>query len=137
MQHALLDILTNHYADGTLVSQVAPEDQVYHSIQSHLSRLLNARRGSLQHMPDYGLPDVSEIYSSLPYSIQYLVREIQKTIEIYEPRLQNVKVVSLPVEERDSVVTLCIKGELADGYSIEFATYFMAEGRAEIEKRKL
>ena len=137
MQHALLDILTKHYADGTPVDHVAPEDQIYHSIQSHLSRLLNARRGSLQHMPDYGLPDVSEIYSSLPYSIQYLARETRRTIETYEPRLYNVKVTSLPIEERESIVTLCIKGELADGNAIEFATYFMAEGRAEIEPRKL
>lgn len=87
-------------------------------------------------MPDYGLPDVSEIYSSLPYSIQYLVRETKRCIETYEPRLNNIRVVSLPMEERESVVTLCVKGELVNGESVEFATHFMAEGRAEIEARE-
>ena len=38
------------------------------NIREHLTCLLNSRCGSVSHLPDYGLPDLADIYRELPYS---------------------------------------------------------------------
>lgn len=119
--HALLDILTGEYKD--------PE---FCSIRAHLSRLLNARQGSLTHLPDYGLPDVAEIYQGLPYSIDDLISAVKTTIEKYEPRLHNVQIKPQAPSTKDCVLHLDISGTTSDNTQVQFATYFMTGGRAEI-----
>jgi len=119
--HALLDILTGEY-----------KDPKFCSIRTHLSRLLNARQGSLTHLPDYGLPDVAEIYQCLPYSIDDLISAIKTCIEKYEPRLHNVQIKPEPQSTKDCVLYLDISGTTSDNNQIQFDTYFMTGGSAEI-----
>ena len=107
-------------------------DATHTSIQTHLTRLLNARCGSLQHMPDYGLPDVAEIYQSLPYSIERLKKAVVETVGKYEPRLKNLHVKHKSVTENDCIVQLELNGQLSHGEAIHFQTYFLTGGRAKI-----
>jgi type VI secretion system protein len=119
--HALLDILTGEYKDSEFCS-----------IRAHLSRLLNARQGSLTHLPDYGLPDVAAIYQGLPYSIDDLISAIKTCIEKYEPRLHNVQIKPESNSAKDCVLHLNISGITSDNNPLQFATYFMTGGSAEI-----
>ncbi len=122
MTAALLDILLAN-------QNQAPGDHeaiLYASVHSHLTRLLNTRRGSLQHMPDYGLPDMTEIYQSLPYSVHQLVRAIHETISKYESRLSQIKVHYLPDQSQDGVIHIAVEGRVSQGQKISFATYFVS-----------
>ena len=116
----LFDILSENSAQNVL----NPPQQLYLSISSHLLKLLNTRRGSLVHLPDYGIPDLAEIYQDLPYSVNRLVQAIKHTIEKYEPRLTNVKVMQKPVFDSECVLHLEIQAQAIAGYKILFNTFF-------------
>lgn len=134
MPKALFDILTDGYAneDEDFHPTHSNEHLLYQSIKTHLTRLLNARRGSIQHMPDYGLPDVSAIYQDLPYSIDQLLKAVSETIEKYEPRLEKVIVTHKPDKEQDCVLYLQIQAQLTNSGNIKFDTYFMSSGQTVI-----
>jgi type VI secretion system protein len=122
MKLALFDILAQEY--------INPE---FDSIKAHLNRLLNARTGSLAHMPDYGLPDVTELYQDLPYSVVTLTKAIENVIAKYEPRLQNVKIKHKKQADRnDCVLQIEISATTTDNQTIDLNTYFNSAGGAEI-----
>jgi type VI secretion system protein len=121
MSYALLDILSGEYKEAEFCS-----------IRAHLTRLLNSRRGSLIHLPDYGLPDVTEIYQGLPYSIDALIDAIKNTIEKYEPRLHNISIKPKPMNDKDCVLRLEICATTNTNDQLQFNTYFMSGGTAEI-----
>lgn len=121
MALALFDILTGEHQQPN-----------FNSIKTHLTRLLNSRQGSLTHMPDYGLPDVAEIYQGLPYSVTDLVTAIKTTIEKYEPRIKNIVVKPQAKQEKDCVLQLEISGTTIQNETIQFGAYFMSGGAAEI-----
>ncbi|WMO13641.1 hypothetical protein NI376_16555 [Pseudoalteromonas piscicida] len=62
---ALFDLLAQPsrqaYSDNNL-------SHLSDSVCKHLTQLLNARRGVLEHLGDYGLPDVEDLYKG------YLIR---------------------------------------------------------------
>lgn len=132
MTLALFDILSRQFVDGQPIDTIDPERHLHASILSHLTRLLNCRQGSLLHLPDYGLPDVAEIYQGLPYSLNQLLQAIKNTIEKYEPRLQQVSVTQLSTYDADSVLRLQIQGKIGSGEKIAFDTYFSSSGLAKL-----
>ncbi|REL26642.1 type VI secretion system baseplate subunit TssE [Thalassotalea euphylliae] len=105
------------------------------SVCKHISLLLNARRGVLSHMPDYGLPDVEDIYEGLPYSQQTLALEVKKLIEKYEPRVRMVNVIANDIHEHDCVIKLDIQAFLVSGSAIKLSTKFASGGQANVQKR--
>ena len=56
----------------------------------------STRAGSVQTLPDYGLPDLNDMRLSLHDSLQQARIAIERFIEAYEPRLTQVRVISLP-----------------------------------------
>jgi type VI secretion system protein len=83
----------------------SPEDIVKISIQRHLSRLLNVRRGSVPVDVEYGLSDMSNIAGSFAVGyVSDIQREILIQIDRYEKRLSNPTIQQV-VEERE-VITL-------------------------------
>ena len=79
------------------------------SVCKHLNELLNARRGVLKHLTDYGLPDVEDIYEGLPYSQHTLAFEVKKLIEKYEPRVRYANVTPVEIKEDNCVIRLDIQ----------------------------
>jgi type VI secretion system protein len=97
MRIALLDALTGRFggdvaSGGERVVDVPEEEQLLHSVLGNLRRLFNARRGSLAHLPEYGLPDLSDVSPSSPQTIESLRVAIREAVERFEPRLQNVRI---------------------------------------------
>lgn len=83
----------------------SPEDIVKISIQRHLSRLLNVRRGSVPVDVEYGLSDMSNIAGSFAVGyVSDIQREILIQIDRYEKRLLSPTIQQV-VEERE-VITL-------------------------------
>lgn len=108
--------------------------QLKNSISSHLAHLLNTKQGTLAHMPDFGLPDLTEVYKRIPSSIAQFKQAIIKTIEKYEPRLKQVQIIDTYIHDNEySVLKFYIAGQLATGENISFNSNFLNEGRAVIE----
>ena len=69
------------------------------SIRHNLSRVLGTRQGAVQALPDYGLPDINDLTLSRSELQTMLSSAIERLIALYEPRLRNPRVASLPMRE--------------------------------------
>ena len=77
-------------ASATLVEEVG-------SITEHLQRLLNTRQGSVPILPDYGIPDFTNLPGdTLTESAMEMRDIICRVLKQYEPRLADVQVASTP-----------------------------------------
>jgi type VI secretion system protein len=110
------------------------ENQSLIDVQEHLLRLLNTRKGSLSYLPDYGLPDLNEVYQQLPESMGFLVSAVKDLIIHYEPRLKNLTIVPYLSDVVDCVVYLKLEASLEVGeMKVHFDTYFLSGGEAQIQ----
>lgn len=124
MKQGLFESLTGHFYDNTPIDAVPEGRRQMLSIIDHLSRLFNTRTGCLSHMPDYGLPDISELYRRMPEGVDELRAAIKKTVEKYEPRLKNVKVVPRDNELKSAQIVFILSAELKSGGQVRFQTTF-------------
>jgi len=69
------------------------------SIRVHLLRMLLTRQGAVQALPDYGLPDLNDLSLSRAEIIHQCCSSIAACIRKYEPRLQDVKVRHVELDE--------------------------------------
>lgn len=121
------------YAEFSFYGNEESDEEIYRSIQQHLQLLFNARQGSLLHLPDYGLPDLSEVYQSLPYSISNLIHSVVRTIEKYEPRVTKVSVRPTRADMDNCIIQLEIHADLQQGCKIKFDSFFLTGGKAIVE----
>lgn len=135
MQAGLIDILRGYFLNGQAVTD---EDAGQHRILSiidNLTRLFNTRRGSIAHMPDYGLPDITQVYRDLPYSIDGLRAAIKDVVEKYEPRLRRVRVEKQEKDkdaEYDMRVSFIVSADLLKGQKVQFQTTFSSHDLTEV-----
>jgi type VI secretion system protein len=133
MKQALFENLTGHFLDGTPIDGVPLKNRGITSIMDHLNRLFNTREGSLPHLKDYGLPDISEIYRKMPHGIEELQKAIKRTVEKYEPRLRKVKVTPRETDPKDFRLVFILSGELTEGGGlVRFQTTFTSMGNSSI-----
>lgn len=135
MQYALFEILTGRFQCGKKINKNISSDDIIHSVKDHLTRLLNARKDSLSHMPDYGLPDITQLYQGLPYSQSELSDSIQNLILKYETRLNEVSVFNKSINNGNCILQLEVIGNLISGERVYFDTYFMSGGYADVKYR--
>ena len=136
MDQGLLESLTGKFLDGTPVEAVPQKNRIIYSIMDHLSRMFNTRKGCIPHLTNYGLPDISEIYRKMPDGIDELKEAIKQTIEIYEPRLKNVRVVQREENLKDSKLVFILSGEILKGSVVRFQTTFVSTGQSTISPWK-
>jgi type VI secretion system protein len=133
MNQGLFESLTGHFLDDTPVDAVPQKMRRVVSIMDHLNRMFNTRQGSVSHLETYGLPDVSDIYRRMPDGIDELRSAIKATVEKFEPRLSNVRVVQREDERQDTRLTFIITGELKNGGGqVRFQTMFSSLGNSSI-----
>jgi type VI secretion system protein len=105
-------------------------------VRTHLTLLLNTRRGSVPSQPDYGLPDVSGFYSEYPASLSDLRAIMEEMIAKYEPRLCSPRVRIIETDRKEFRVSFLITGEIEeeDGGTavVQYRTTISSNGRAEI-----
>lgn len=75
-------------------------DALMDSVREHLIRLLNARHGMSEAMPDYGIPAMTDLTIGSGDCVQRVQESIRIAIEKYEPRLRRVRVAR--VEDEDA-----------------------------------
>ena len=92
------------------------------ALRRDLEWLLNTRRtveespASLKELErslyNYGLPDVSSLYLRSPNDQGILLRAIKTAIDLFEPRLLNIKVTLEPAADETRVLRFAIDGLL-------------------------
>ncbi|MBU1331632.1 MAG: type VI secretion system baseplate subunit TssE [Gammaproteobacteria bacterium] len=104
------------------------------SVATHLAKMLSTRAGSVQTLPDYGLPDLNDMRLSLHDSLQQARLAIERFIEAYEPRLSDVRVISLPRENNPLNLAFAIEGLLeVDGFKRQVSFSASLDGSGQVK----
>ncbi|AOP43273.1 type VI secretion system baseplate subunit TssE [Edwardsiella piscicida] len=125
---SLYETLFGNFTGGLDLNQVSEQNQVILSVLGNLRRIVNCRAGTLAHLPDYGLPDMTKILQGMPGSAHELMGTLSAVLLKYEPRLKKIAVVllepSVPGELR-----YAIDAELKGVGLVRYGTEFTPEGR--------
>ncbi|WP_439860442.1 type VI secretion system baseplate subunit TssE [Pseudomonas sp. MBLB4136] len=104
------------------------------SVAAHLAKMLSTRAGSVQTLPDYGLPDLNDMRLSLHDSLQQARIAIERFIEAYEPRLRQVRVISLPRSHDPLSLSFSIEGLLqVDGIKRQVSFSARLDGSGQVK----
>lgn len=63
---SLCEMLYGNFVNDLDLQHISEENQVILSVLDNMQRILNCRAGTLAHLPDYGLPDMTTILQGLP-----------------------------------------------------------------------
>lgn len=99
--------------DASYFSRMTEDQKLRNSIVENLKMVLQTRRGSVRHLPDFGIPDIRQIYFD-EGTIDSVPEQIRDTILKYEPRLTKVNVRKKDFDERNLKVSLEISAEIKE-----------------------
>jgi len=134
MEAGLVDVLNGQFLNGLAVHEVDKAQLRVLSILDNLNRLFNTRRGAIDHLPDYGLPDITQVYRDLPYSVEGLRQSIKAAVERYEPRLRRVRVEHEKGDPYAMRITFLLSAEMMRGQKVQFQTTFASHELAEVRQ---
>ena len=132
---SLYELLYGNFAGGLDLHQLSEENQVIMSVLDNMQRILNCRAGTLAHLPDYGLPDMTTILQGLPGTAHELMSTLSDVLLKYEPRLKSIDVVLLE-QEIPGELRYAIDAELKGVGLVRYGTEFMPEGKILIRHLK-
>lgn len=117
-------------------SGLSVDQAIVASIAAHLAKMLSTRAGSVQALPDYGLPDLNDMRLSLHDSLQQARLAIEGFIEAYEPRLSQVRVVALPRDQAPLSLSFALQGMVdLDGQRrmVSFTARLNGSGQVQVQ----
>ncbi|MGI3448204.1 type VI secretion system baseplate subunit TssE [Citrobacter arsenatis] len=132
---SLYEILTGNFTGDLPLESVNEEDQVILSVLDNIQRILNARAGTISHLPDYGLPDMTKILQGMPGTAHELIDTLAGVLLKYEPRLQSLNVTLLE-QQMPGELRYAIDAELRGIGLVRYGTEFMPEGKVLIRHLK-
>lgn len=102
-------------------------DGLAESVRQEIHTVLNTRCGwgeseidyESRGVPDYGLIDLSHLYTNNPQDRAKVARHVARTIAAYEPRMTQVNVVVEGIQKETKRLDLRIEGGLRFGTMIE------------------
>ncbi len=125
---SLYEMMMHNFSGEMELHRISGSDQVILSVLDNLQRILNCRAGTLSHLPDYGLPDMSQILQGMPGSAYSLITTMTLVLLKYEPRLEGVAIRLLP-QSLPGQLEYSIEAELKGIGLITFGTAFSAQGK--------
>ncbi|MGV2813454.1 type VI secretion system baseplate subunit TssE [Enterobacter cancerogenus] len=132
---SLYETLFGNFAGGLDLNSVSEEIQLILSVLDNMQRILNCRAGTLAHLPDYGLPDMTKILQGMPGTAHQLITTLSAVLLKYEPRLSKITVVMLD-QRQPGELRYAIDAELKGIGLVRYGTEFMPEGRVLIRHLK-
>lgn len=132
---SLYETLFGNFAGGLELHQVSEENQAILSVLDNMQRIINCRAGTLAHLPDYGLPDMTKILQGMPGTAHQLISTLSAVLLKYEPRLRKITVVMLE-QTRPGELRYAIDAELRGIGLVRYGTEFMPEGKILIRHMK-
>lgn len=127
-QPSLYEMLTGYFSGGLPIDSLDESDQVIISVMENIRRILNSRAGSIQHLPDYGLPDMSLLIQGLPGTAHNMMNILSATLLKYEPRIKSLSLVLLP-QNTFGELRYALDIELHEEGLIRYGTEFIPDGR--------
>ena len=98
------------------------------SVLDNIRRILNTGAGTLKHLPNYGLPDLTNVYRNLPVSAHQLKAQMEATLLVYEPRIRSIDVEVMPAQP-GMVVSYEMTCYLKKHGLVRFGTHYEPDGR--------
>jgi len=132
---SLYETLFGNFAGGLDLHQVNEENQAILSVLDNMQRIINCRAGTLAHLPDYGLADMTKILQGMPGTAHQLISTLSAVLLKYEPRLRKITVVMLE-QTRPGELRYAIDAELKGVGLVRYGTEFMPEGKILIRHMK-
>ena len=132
---SLYEMLSGNFSGGLSLNQVSEQNQVILSVLDNMQRILNCRAGTLAHLPDYGLPDMTKILQGMPGTAHQLITTLSAILLKYEPRLSRINVV-MQEQIQAGELRYAIDAELKGVGLVRYGTEFMPEGRVLIRHLK-
>jgi type VI secretion system lysozyme-like protein len=74
------------------IDALSEDQKLRMSITESIKMILQTRRGSVLHLPDFGIPNVLQLFFDSGGSLDPFREEIRETLLRYEPRLSDVQV---------------------------------------------
>lgn len=125
---SLYETLFGNVSGGLDLEQISEQNQLILSVLDNMQRILNSRAGTLAHLPDYGLPDMTKILQGMPGTAHQLMGTLSAVLLKYEPRLKKIEVLLLE-QIRPGELRYAIDAELKGVGLVRYGTEFMPEGR--------
>ena len=132
---SLYEMLSGNFSGGLNLNQVSEQNQVILSVLDNMQRILNCRAGTLAHLPDYGMPDMTKILQGMPGTAHQLITTLSAVLLKYEPRLNRINVV-MQEQILAGELRYAIDAELKGVVLVRYGTEFMPEGRVLIRHLK-
>ncbi|EQB5727739.1 type VI secretion system baseplate subunit TssE [Enterobacter hormaechei] len=132
---SLYEMLSGNFSGGLSLNQVSEQNQVILSVLDNMQRVLNCRAGTLAHLPDYGLTDMTKILQGMPGTAHQLITTLSAVLLKYEPRLSRINVV-MQEQIQPGELRYAIDAELKGVGLVRYGTEFMPEGRVLIRHLK-
>ncbi|EOV2670050.1 type VI secretion system baseplate subunit TssE [Enterobacter hormaechei] len=132
---SLYEMLSGNFSGGLSLNQVSEQNQVILSVLDNMQRVLNCRAGTLAHLPDYGLPDMTKILQGMPGTAHQLITTLSAVLLKYEPRLSRINVV-MQEQIQPGELRYAIDAELKGVGLVRYGKEFMPEGRVLIRHLK-
>lgn len=132
---SLYETLYGNFTGDLDLHQVSEQNQVILSVLDNMQRILNCRAGTLAHLPDYGLPDMTKILQGMPGTAHELMGTLSAILLKYEPRLKKIDVVLLD-QHIPGELRYAIDAELKGVGLVRYGTEFMPEGRVLLRHMK-
>lgn len=120
---SLYDILVGQFVseaknpdsvDATNYDHLSEDQKLRQSIIENLRMVLSTRQGSVQHLPDFGMPDILQLYFDSGNSIDPVKKEIKDVILKYEPRIGDVQVQKSEFDQETMRISLKIMASIKD-----------------------
>ncbi|KTI91603.1 type VI secretion system baseplate subunit TssE [Enterobacter hormaechei] len=132
---SLYEMLSGNFSGGLNLNQVSEQNQVILSVLDNMQRILNCRAGTLAHLPDYGMPDMTKILQGMPGTAHQLITTLSAVLLKYEPRLNRINVV-MQEQIQAGELRYAIDAELKGVGLVRYGTEFIPEGRVLIRHLK-
>lgn len=120
---SLYDILVGQFVseadnpdnlDSSQYEELSEDEKLRRSIIENLRMVLTTRQGSVQHLPDFGMPDVLQLYFDSGNSIEPVRTEIKDVILKYEPRIGDVQVQKSEFDQESMRISIKIVATIKD-----------------------
>ncbi|WP_370968263.1 type VI secretion system baseplate subunit TssE [Enterobacter wuhouensis] len=132
---SLYETLYGNFTGGLDLYQVSEQNQTILSVLDNMQHILNSRAGTLAHVPDYSLPDMTKILQGMPGTAHQLITTLSAVLLKYEPRLSKINVV-MQEQIQPGELRYAIDAELKGIGLVRYGTEFMPEGRVLIRHLK-
>lgn len=104
------------------------------SISLHLEALLNSHQGYCPHIPEYGQPDLVDLYRKLPMAAQAIGDSICLAIQAFEPRLAVLELSIEPFDPQTFFLQMNLACQLVvDSSPARFSIRLSSQGRIAVK----